>query len=319
MAITRQLAEAILAEHKYREVSGDVLLLGRQMVFMTPDEAQRLVEQAGFAIRPDAHIDFDRTPHGRERDFISDSSFFSLFTGAPVRASDVSDYEGADIIFDLSGTLPAEVNGAFDFIYNGSVLDNVFDPATCIKNISRMLRANGVVIHYEGMAHFGWAYLKFSPDWFFDYYALNDFADAQFYLCAFEHFHRSSWDVYEWSPFVNEDGQLKLTSPISFPQEVLVLAIAQKGQGSSNDSVPLQNLYRGSEHAPYERAFRRFEKSARRESFRKALRPSLERDNSLRSRLDLLRTALLNKPRTPLIAGHLQVGCLGQDKPDQKF
>src|SRR5258708_9285186 len=102
MAITRQLAEAILAEHKYRAMSGDVLLLGRQMVFMTPDEAQRLVEQMGFTIRSDAHIDFDRTPHGRQRNFISDSSFFSLFTGAPVRASDVSDYEGADIIFDLS-------------------------------------------------------------------------------------------------------------------------------------------------------------------------------------------------------------------------
>jgi SAM-dependent methyltransferase len=319
MAITRQLAEAILAEHKHREIRGDVLLLGRQMVFMTPDEAQQLVEQAGLTIRPDAHIDFDKTPHGRERNFISDSSFFSLFTGAAIKASDVSDYEGADIIFDLSGTLPAEVNGAFDFIYNGSVLDNVFDPAACIKNISRMLRVDGVAVHYEGLAHFGWAYLKFSPDWFFDYYALNDFADAQLYLCAFEHFHRSAWDIYEWNAFVNEGGQLKLTSPMSFPQEVLVLAIAQKGTASSNDSVPLQNLYRGDRHAAYVRAFKRFEKSARRESFRKALRPSPPQGGALGWRLRHLRTALLGRPRSPLVAGHAQLGRLGEDKPDQKF
>jgi SAM-dependent methyltransferase len=319
MAITRQLAEAILAEHKYREIGGDVLLLGRQMVLMTPDEAQLLVEQMGFAIRPDAHIDFDKTPHGRERNFISDTSFFSLFTRASVRASDVSEYEGADIIFDLSGTLPAEVRDAFDFIYNGSVLDNVFDPATCIKNISRMLRANGVVLHYEGMAHFGWAYLKFTPDWFFDYYAVNDFADGQFYICACEHFHRSAWDVYEWSPFVEEGGKLRLTNPMAFPQEVVVLAIAQKGENSASDRVPLQNLYRGGQHAAYENAFHRFEKSTRRESFRKALRPSKKREGFLRRRLSGALTTLFDKSHTQQTAGHTEVGRLGRDNPDQKF
>src|SRR5258708_24998877 len=119
MAITRHLAQFILAEHRNKPITGNVLLLGRQMVFLKPDEAQALVERSGIPIRPGAKIEFDKSAHGSERGFISDASFFSLFTDADVQASDVSDYEGADIIFDLSNQPPPQMLARYDFIYNG--------------------------------------------------------------------------------------------------------------------------------------------------------------------------------------------------------
>src|SRR5258706_2167495 len=173
MAITRHLAELILPEHKFREIRGEVLLLGRQLVLLTPDEAQALVEKMGIKLARGAWIDYDKTPHPYPEKLISDVSFFSLFCDAPVCASDVSAYEGAEIIFDLSAEVPVGLHRQFDFIYNGSVLDNVFDPAACIRNVSRMLKVDGVAFHYEGVQHAAPAYLKFSTDWFFDYYALN--------------------------------------------------------------------------------------------------------------------------------------------------
>lgn len=288
------------------------------MVFMTPDEAQELVEQMGLKIRSDARIDFDRTPHGRQRNFISDTSFFSLFTGAAVKASDVSNYEGADIIFDLGGSLPSEVKSAFDFIYNGSVLDNVFDPAACVRNISSMLRPGGVVFHYEGVAHFGWAYLKFTPEWFFDYYALNNFADGQIYLCAYEHFHRSSWAVYEWDAFIRDGSELHLTDSMPFPNEVVVMVIAQKGENSTNDRVPLQNHYRGGHHAPYQSAFLRFETSSRRTALRTALRLSPRKLTPVGWRNQLQR-ALRGTPDHAGNTGHSFIGNLGKPNPDQVF
>src|SRR5882762_1456781 len=167
MAITRQLARLILAEHRFRNISGNLLLLGRQTVFMTPDEAQQLVASAGVKLRSDARIEYDRTTSGGDfRKFISDRSFFSLFSNAEVVASDVSGYEGAEFIFDLSSNeLPPSMERRFDFIYNGSVLDNVFDPAACIRNISRMLKPDAAVFHYEGAVHSSPAYLKFTLDW----------------------------------------------------------------------------------------------------------------------------------------------------------
>src|SRR6185312_12391271 len=106
MAITRHLAELILAEHKFRRIQGEVLLLGRQLVVMTPDEAQALVAKLGIKQRTSAFIDYDKTPHPFPQKLISDASFFSLFSDAVVKASDVSGYEGAEIIFDLSGEIP---------------------------------------------------------------------------------------------------------------------------------------------------------------------------------------------------------------------
>jgi SAM-dependent methyltransferase len=311
MSITRHLAELLLAEHKYRPIDGDVLLLGRQMVFMTPDEAQAVIERMGVRLRTGVSIEFDRTSHGRERNFISDVSFFSLFADADVRASDVSDYEGADLIFDLSGELPAEALGAYNFIYNGSVLDNVFDPAACLKNISRMLKSDGVCFGYEGLAHSGPAYLKFGPEWFFDYYAVNDFTDAQFYCCAFDHVHRSAWTTYQWDAFVPDGNDLRWTASMPVPGEAVVIAIAQKSATSTNDRVPLQNLYRPDQR-PYQAAFRRFETNPRRAAIATSLRAPIVKKSTL------WRLVSRHLPEKT-VPGHKLVGMLGEENSAQVF
>jgi hypothetical protein len=137
MAITYQMAQMILSEHRFKKITGDVLLLGRQTVFMSPDQAKKLLKEMGISIRKEAKIEYDTETIGHQNNFISDKSFFSLFSDAKVTSSDVSSYEGAELVFDLSGDLPGDLSRKFDFIYNGSVLDNVFDPASSIKNIKR--------------------------------------------------------------------------------------------------------------------------------------------------------------------------------------
>ncbi len=296
MGITRHLAELLIAEHKYRPISGSVLLLGRQVVLMTPDEAQALVERMGIRLRG-SPIEYGKIYHGGRHDFISDRSFFSLFADAEVRASDVSDHEDADLIFDLAGKLPAETMEAFDFIYNGSVLDNVFDPVSCIRNISQMLKPDGVCFGYEGMAHSGPAYLKFSPEWFFDYYAINVFADAQLYCCAFDDVHRSPWTTYQWDAFVGDD----CAPPMPMRGDAVVVAIAQKSAASAVDRVPLQNLYRPS-HEAYLAAFRRFQASPRRKAIATSLRPPI--------RPSLWQRISRHLPAS--VPGHTLIGTLGE-------
>jgi len=310
MAITRHLAELLLAEHRHRPIGGNILLLGRQMVFLTPDEAAALIERMGVALHAGASIELDRTPHGRECGFISDASFFALFADGDVRACDVSDYEGAELVFDLAGELPRATIGAFDFIYNGSVLDNVFAPARCMSNVSRMLKSGGVCFSYEGMAHSGPAYLKFGPEWFFDYYAVNDFADAQLYCCAFNHIHRSAWAAYQWDAFTI-DGGSRFSSPMPVPAEAVVVAIAEKGEASTVDRLPLQNLYRP-DHGPYQAAFRRFHGSPRRNAIASSIRPPAV------SRPTLWQRLTRNLP-SRTVAGYVLIGTLGEENGAQAF
>jgi hypothetical protein len=311
MAITRHLAELILTEHKHRSIHGEVLLLGRQLVLMTPDEAQALVEKTGIRQPKNAFIDYDKTPHPYPKKLISDSSFFSLFSDANVRACDVSAYEGAEIIFNLSERVPDVLLGGFDFIYNGSVLDNVFDPAACIRNTSRMLRPHGRVFNYEGAAHVSPAYLKFSPDWFFDYYALNDFADCQVYVVTYDDVHLDPWEVFQFDPFT-ADG--KLTMPMRLPTEAMVVAIAENAPIATVDKAPLQNVYRSAAHEVYRVAAERFQSSPRRDSVRQIFNRSPAVASWKTDRRWLLSKFTRRQPSQPsetLQPGHTHLGTLG--------
>jgi hypothetical protein len=268
MAITRHIAELILIEHRFKPITGNVLLLGRQEMFFTPDEALALVRRQG--IEPKGRPELADFGHSKKRGYISDRSFFSLFTDACVVASDVTDREGADLLFDLSAELPATVQDRFDFIYNGSVLDNVFDPAACARNVSRMLTPEGRTLGYEGMVHrrTSFAYSRLSPEWFFDYFAINGFADIQCYVATFKDFHADPWKLYEWSPYFEEHFAGDLMAEL----DTACLYIAQKAAQSATDRSPLQNYYRP-DQAPYRQAAARLEASPRREYYRRLLPP----------------------------------------------
>lgn len=268
MAITYQMAQMILLEHKFRNISGNLMLLGRQTVFMTPDQAQNLVEKMGIKIRPESKIEYDLDTFGRQNNFISDRSFFSLFSDANVTSCDVSDYEGAEFVFDLSGNLPDELRGRFDFIYNGSVLDNVFDPASCIKNISKMLKSDGVVFHYEGVKHVGLTYLKFTPEWFFDYYSVNNFYDSQVYVMTYNDYF-GDYSVLEYDAYYqDQNSSSDMFSPaMKIFGEAMVVVIAQNKQNSSVDKNPIQNTYRQSGDI-YHSMYKNCMESSRRKSVR---------------------------------------------------
>ena len=313
MAITRHLAELILTEHRFRKITGRVLLLGRQTVFMTPQEAMALVRKVGLDVRPAARVDTCTMPHGKKNGYIADASFFSLFSDAAVEACDVTDYEGAEHIFDLSRELPAGLLGAFDFIYNGSVLDNVFDPAACRRNTTRMLTPEGSIFHDEGAVHWGTAYLKMSPDWFFDYYAVNGFGDIQAYICAYSDIHASPWDIYEWSAYAG-DGPPGSLSP---PKEQLVVAIAQNKPGTTVDRTPIQNVYRP-DHTAYRAAFDRLAKSPRREAFRSAIAASNPEETARTApRRSLLAPWRQAPPSAP--PGYRRLGALGKPRAPEKW
>lgn len=269
MSITRHLAEMMLVEHRRRPIEGEVLLLGRQTVWMTIKEAEALVERVGLKIRAESFREVSAIPNQFGRELISDSSFFSLFSDADVLACDVSGREQADIIFDLGHQVPANMLGRFDFIYNGSVLDNVFDPAACIRNLARMLKPNGVTFGYEGISHFSAAYLKFSPDWFFDFFAINGFADCQVYVATYEDVHLSSFDMYEWSAFT-QDG---LAGTPKTKTDALVAVWAENSPSATCDRIPIQGVYRDGEHEVYQAAFSRFIESPRRNHLRSHFPP----------------------------------------------
>jgi len=261
MPITRHLAKILITESKHKPLGPEILLLGRQTVFLTPDQAQQIVVSLGCDLR-NTPITYSTTSDSPKNTFISDKSFFSLFCDSEVLACDVSDYEGADLVFDLSSEIPKSCTSRFDFIYNGSVLDNIFNSARALSNSSSMLKASGVAFHYEGMLHLGGAYVKFTPEWFFDYFAINNFTECQSFVCTFNDVHESDWLLHEWRPYFSRGNQISITPPLDIRNHAIVISVAEKGLYSTTEEQPIQAIYR-SDHTPYINLANRSENSLR--------------------------------------------------------
>lgn len=247
MGIPVPLIEFFLQEHRYRPWKGKLLTLGKQTVLVTPEQLKGLLERNG--IRWDASkAQIDRktvqAQQETERQYVDDATLFSSFCSVILHTLDVTSYEGADIIHDLCKPIPAHLSGQYDIIFNGSVLDNIFDPAEALRNTTRMLSPRGRIIHIEMASNLAFEYLIYSTDWFIDYYVVNEFADCRIYVCTFdttEQLLYGPWSVYAYVP--KPDGTAFSLRSLPYKQAVIVV-IAEKRPSSTSDEVPVQWVYR---------------------------------------------------------------------------
>ena len=254
------MARFIIEEAKHRPFSGSVLLIGRQTIHLSLHEFQELLSSHEVRAKAGTEFSIDTsTLGGAHKDRITDTSFFKALGADDVLALDVSAYEGADIIHNLDTPIPAELDGKFDLVFNGSVLDNTFDPAMGLKNISRMIATNGRVIHFEHASNaVNDAYLQFGPNWFFDYYVMNAYADCKAYLALFDDLD-GPWDF-----FACIHRQRSEPKKFSSPRFAMTAVIAEKQENSTWERCPLQGQYRGEEEwTEYLEKFCTMERSGR--------------------------------------------------------
>jgi hypothetical protein len=144
-------------------------------------------------------------------------------------------------------------------------MDNSFNAAMFMSNMTRMLRPGGRVVHIEHASNWPASYVSYSPDWFLDYYANNNFADCQVFVAEFpghtpiQHM-QVNWTVYRWNPMISlPQLRGRNSSQHASTAHRLIVAVAEKGADSTHGDFPIQGQYRPKEHdARYETAYRRF-------------------------------------------------------------
>lgn len=241
------------------------------------EEARRLIASEDVALKSQEMVSgedlLDRTTRsGKDNNYISDVGFFSLFSNIELRALDITDYEGAEIIHDMHEPIPDDLVGASDFIFNGGCMDNMFDPATALKNCARMLSPNGRLMLIEyGTPHHA-AYTMYSPAYFFDYFAINQFVDCRVYICMLppESVFAGTFDLFCWRDF----GATLHQFPIHLmpPNWLLMsLVLAERDADSTWHRSPVQGQYRP-DQTSYRDAFARFAQSPR-PALRRSARP----------------------------------------------
>jgi SAM-dependent methyltransferase len=240
-----------LREHRHRPIEGTFLSIGRQTAYFSPAEAVALVkrELGSPPLLAEHALEIDASTRGSAgQPLVSDRAFYALFSRAEYRCLDVSDYEGADIVANLCAPIDRALEGRFDFIFDGSCLDNMFDPAAAIRNLARMLKPGGRIIHVDRASRRHNVYVAFALSWFHDFYAVNDFADCQVYLAQWDGDRlQARWDFYHYEPVRMRNGQLSYFGQDCWYhpwREAHAVVIAERGVSSTADRSPVQYEYR---------------------------------------------------------------------------
>jgi hypothetical protein len=251
MGLTVPVAEAILAEHRYKEIKGDVLFIGRQTSYLDETSLERLLRKYGLSLPKNFEYEFDTETRGAAgQRLITDRCFMRSLGVERINFLDVTDYEQADIVHDLGYPVPDSLLDRYDFIYNGGCLDNMFNPGVAITNLSKMLRSGGRVICFESASSINSPYLMYSPGWFWDYYVVNSFADCKIYVGSFYSGDDLCFGPWDWY-YVNLVGEHNTWQETNGPPPVarelnhnVIVSVAEKGAASTSDRQPIQLQYR---------------------------------------------------------------------------
>lgn len=239
--------QAMVREAQFRPFSGTVYTFGRQTLALTPAKIDILFESLGakpaaYGMRQADTVTLES--NYRSNKPVRDIDFFGMLGFAEVKAIDVSSFEGAEITLDLNEDVPPQLVGTCDFLVDGSTLDNVFDPVSALRNAVKLLKPDGRIylsnLGNYSPHHGGIPYLMFTPIWFYDFFAVNKFADCQVCMIIYES-DRIKTLVLDHQETAR---QSELVKPPLSEYPIAIAVFAERGPESTWHKTPTQHAYR---------------------------------------------------------------------------
>jgi SAM-dependent methyltransferase len=236
----------LVLEHKRKPLVGPVLTLGRQCVYATFAEILALLRSEGVTPHPLPAGMPERTNlpgwSGRhEASNASDHAFFRALADLETQALDSSDYEQAEILWDLNRPVPPELHSRFGTILDGGTLEHVFDTRVALESIARMLKPGGRVVHTNPASNYlAHGFYQFSPTLFYDYYGANRFTDLRCLVVEQPTWSQTGrdWRCWEWDP-------RRPYSHMCASRPLMLFFSAEKSAASTADRLPQQGEFSG--------------------------------------------------------------------------
>ena len=174
-----------------------------QQGFRTGAEAVRWLRESGLTPAP-VEPEISLKPDFQRLHFIQDTSLFRLMGFREAVTLDYSDYEGAEIICNLSHPLPDGLlakTGRFDLIVDAGCLEHIFNVPQVLENYFHLAGDRGVVILIVPSSNLvDHGFYSFSPTLFQDYYSANHWQILRHYFYESFPNYNALWKVYEYRP-----------------------------------------------------------------------------------------------------------------------
>ena len=89
-----------------------------------------------------------------------------------IETLDFSDFEGAQILQDLNKPVPPDLQGQFDFIFDGGTIEHVFNVPQALTNVFDLLAPGGIFASANGMnGWWGHGLYQFGADLVYSFWA----------------------------------------------------------------------------------------------------------------------------------------------------
>lgn len=196
MGLLESHARYFLKICKNNNISGKLLCLGRQDIFLRRKQFVSLMEVYGigtadkegyriydrelndrvhYIVRNNLHL--PQTPESQECGTISDTLFFTCAGFDVIDAIDISNHEGANIIFDLNkDNIGAVLSTTYDLVLDTGTLEHVFDIRNVFKQTFFAMKEGGYIINMLPSNNYcDHGFYQFSPGLLYDYYTANNF------------------------------------------------------------------------------------------------------------------------------------------------
>ena len=170
MGIEYQDMKSVLTalKHEAPAERHNLLILGDAQIHFTTQSYVDLAKDVGFALAS--------VPR--------DLDLFSLGNSLGFSRVESLDINGkTSLSLDLQQEIPAGLLGQFDCLIDAGVLFWCYDPAAALRNIFRLVRDRGLIVHITAVSgHYGRGYYNIHPSLFEDFYLANqcDFIHASY-------------------------------------------------------------------------------------------------------------------------------------------
>lgn len=199
MGVNLQSLKLFLDLRKNKKIySGDLLILGKQEFGLNLDEVKK-------------KFSLNKLKSLKGTKIIDDRLFFKYLSNN-IKKIDILDIRknvGANIFLDLNEPIGKKYHNKYDFIYDGSVLDNIFNPAQAIINLSNMLKRGGTIVSINNSSFAPGVFTALSPEFFYSFYALNKFKHCEVFLTVqkAKQIKKNHYptDLYIYSPFYKKN------------------------------------------------------------------------------------------------------------------
>jgi SAM-dependent methyltransferase len=266
MPLGRDVVDAIIREHAYRPITGDVLLIGQQAITLSRDEVPELMREHDVI----AAVRDMQQRASADSGGMSAAGFFALLGIDRLHMLDIGT-AGENGAGYFSGPQPDQPKASMDFIIDGGALTDIFSPAAVLRNYARALRPGGRLIAVNNLSSHFDPYSIPTASWYLDYCVINAFADCRAYVLDYPPGQpaRAFWLDIDCLL----DPAREIRAFLS-PHETAVILFGEKGVASTTDEMPTHaRLRSGAEWQRYRQNLARIKLAPRPHLVRSRVEP----------------------------------------------